>query len=173
MQSKYHIQGFTFIELIAAIIILGIFAALAVPKLTDLSSAARTANVKTMKRTLESGTKLLFGRAVVENKIDGENTLTVDGITYSIHSGYLQAKAEDIVQYLDVPFLAYGVDVPCRQDWCARGSALSLPSGISAAPGRVAKVYPRGTTWNEACGTYYINRLDGSAPTIDVETTDC
>ncbi len=173
MPSRMNTQGFTLIELVAVIVLVGILAAVAAPKFTDLSSAARAANVKAMKLTLESGTKLLFARAAIENKIEGDDTLTVDGTTYAIHSGYLQAKAEGLSSYLDVPFAPFGESFVCPIDWCVRGNALNLPSGISAAPGRVAKVYPRGKSWDDACGAYYINRLNGSAPVIGVEITDC
>ena len=67
---KMH-KGFTLIELIVVIVILGILAVSAAPKFIDLQKDARTAALRGMKGTVNSAIQMLRAKALVQGVTTG------------------------------------------------------------------------------------------------------
>jgi len=59
-------QGFTLIELVVVIVILGILAATVAPKYIDLEAEAHTATLQALKASMEGGSALVYGKAIVK-----------------------------------------------------------------------------------------------------------
>ncbi len=85
-------SGFTLIELVVVIIILGILAATAVPKFVDLQSDARVSALKGLKGALEGAATLTYARAAIDGEVDGDGD--VDGVT-TVY-GYPAATKDDL-----------------------------------------------------------------------------
>ena len=84
-------QGFTLIELVVVIVILGILAAVAVPKFVDMQSDARLSSLKGLYGSVQSATALAHAQALVKGKtgVAGAGVeVTMEGDTVALNLGY-------------------------------------------------------------------------------------
>ncbi|WP_085298416.1 type II secretion system protein [Cognaticolwellia mytili] len=85
-------QGFTLIELVVVIVILGILAATAAPKFIDLTSDARASVMQGVEGSIESAVSMVHAKALVDGKTSGRQTVIIDGLHYSVFNGYPSAQ---------------------------------------------------------------------------------
>jgi prepilin-type N-terminal cleavage/methylation domain-containing protein len=169
-------HGFTLIELVIVIVILGILAATAAPKFIDLAKDSRIATLEGMRGAMQSGADLIYSKAFIQNKVEGSETLTVENINISLQSGYPVGNWMAGIRYIvNLDAVNYSsASAKCNVAWCGRGNQTSIPSGVTTvSPGRIGKVYPKGYSWNDQCGVYYINHENGTKAIIGLETADC
>jgi MSHA pilin protein MshA len=150
MQRKVSQGGFTLIELVVVITILGILAAFAIPRFTSLEGQARLAATQALAGSVRSGAALAHALWLAEGDPSSTN-VTMEGQPITIANGYPD----------DATIASTLADFS--------GFALTTPSGTAV----FTKQSPSGTSIANCFVTYTPAAAPNTAPTIATTTGGC
>ena len=91
-----RVSGFTLIELIMVIVILGVLSAFALPRFADLGGDARVASLNALAGNLRSAANIAHAQQLADGA-SGSTGVTLDGVAITMAAGYPAASAAGIV----------------------------------------------------------------------------
>ena len=142
-------KGFTLIELVMVIVILGILASFAVPRFADITVDARKSAVRGLEGSVRSAAALAKSTSLVQSKAHNAS-ISMEGVTIAMNNFYPTESTAGI------------------------SAALADTSGFTVATsGGVLAFRKDGATTPAACAVTYDEAGTGGVPTITSITTDC
>lgn len=158
LQSRQ--AGFTLVELVIVILILGILSAVALPRFFDLGKDARAAKVDAIHGSIRSAAQIVRAAALVKGETGATGTVALDGSNVATIYGYPAAHATGILAAaaLDATNDKFTIS--------AAGSATVANSTVT--------IQINGATTAANCQISYVSpSAAGVAPTITMDKTDC
>jgi len=138
--------GFTLIELVMVIVILGILSAFALPRFADLGSDARLASITAAQGAVKSASAIAHADALINNQTASTGSVTLEGQAVALAFGYPTASNT----------LGIAVAAQITQDF-------SLSTSTATPP--VTTVTINGTTAG-ACQFTYTQAANATTPAI-------
>jgi MSHA pilin protein MshA len=145
MKKLQKQAGFTLIELVIVIVILGILAATAAPKFVDLTNDAKISVMEGVDGALNSATDMAHAKALVKNQMAAAGDISVAGINIELVYGWPKKSS--------LPDL------------------LELDSDVNVSDGVFSY---NGATNSSTCQVVYVETSDTNIkPVITPSITDC
>lgn len=178
MQRKKS-AGFTLVEIIVVILILGVVVGFAVPKFVELTSDSKAAVLESIGGNMESGLELLYAKALTQGQHVGDGSILVNGTTISLYYGQPSVRGTDSFVQINNQVKAW-LEIDAVDRNTARGNrdAAQFFTDKSTANNQIYIFFSEDydvKSVNYFCHILYENPESNSpsGPTVSVRTSDC
>ncbi len=159
--------GFTLIELIIVIVILGILAVTAAPKFMNMQGDARKSVLNGMSASIKTAANLVYSKAIIAGvEKQARRVLAIQGVTgdsTDIAFGYPTAADTGILEVLDAKTSTTGANAEWGRG-ALNGNYIMWPTGVATNAA---------TAITAACYIQYTPATSATVPVYTVEATGC
>lgn len=156
--------GFTLVELVTVILILGVLAAVALPRFADLQGKAREAKVRGVLGSMRSASAMVKATAMASGKACGTASdttgIAMEGSTIALNYCYAQALGSFTTGILSA------ANVPASDNWVIDGS-----NGGGAGGGSTVQINLSDAVTPASCSISYTSSSNQTTPPTIVATT--
>ncbi|MBX2838860.1 MAG: prepilin-type N-terminal cleavage/methylation domain-containing protein [Gammaproteobacteria bacterium] len=167
--------GFTLVELVLVLLVIGVLASLAIPKFVDLKRDAQITVLKGVVGSLNSTTAIYQPVAAIHGIKNGG--VPINGDTVQFRAGFPDGHWNNAFRYiLDAATKAGYTRANARctgYRLCGVGNRSRIPGVAGTTGGRGVIIWPEGYIIGDNCFTYYYNLYDGSYPLIGSVDSGC
>lgn len=164
-------KGFTLIELVVVIVILGILAATAAPKFIDLTGDAKSSVMQGVKGSIESAVSMVHAKAIVSGKTAaGAASVEINGVHYALYSGYPAPQSTGAGDGTSAT-AALGILGLLDMESSTDGSTGDFK--VTEASSTTTYIQHASVTTGTACRLTYTRSVSSKRPVITESLDDC